>query len=61
MALMLALSPAAAQQSPSTVSPVSAAGGPAAKTFSQQELDRLLAPVALYPDPLLAQVLMAST
>ena len=28
---------------------------------SQEELDRLLAPVALYPDPLLAQVLMAST
>lgn len=61
MALMLALSPAAAQQSPSTVSPASVAGGPAANTFSQQELDRLLAPVALYPDPLLAQVLMAST
>src|SRR4051812_10454243 len=31
------------------------------KTFSQQELDQLLAPVALYPDDLLAQVLMAST
>jgi hypothetical protein len=29
--------------------------------FSQQDLDRLLAPVALYPDALLAQVLMAST
>jgi hypothetical protein len=34
---------------------------PTAKTFSQQDLDRLLAPIALYPDPLLAQVLMAST
>jgi hypothetical protein len=33
----------------------------AAKSFSQQELDQLLAPIALYPDPLLAQVLMAST
>jgi hypothetical protein len=31
------------------------------KTFRQEDLDRLLAPVALYPDPLLAQVLMAST
>ena len=30
-------------------------------TFSQQDLDELLAPVALYPDALLAQVLMAST
>ncbi len=33
----------------------------AAKTFSQEELDQLVAPVALYPDALLAQVLMAST
>jgi len=31
------------------------------KTFSQQDLDELMAPVALYPDALLAQVLMAST
>jgi hypothetical protein len=31
------------------------------KTFSQQELDQLLAPIALYPDSLLAQILMAST
>jgi DNA segregation ATPase FtsK/SpoIIIE-like protein len=30
-------------------------------TYSQQQLDQMLAPVALYPDPLLAQVLMAST
>lgn len=29
--------------------------------FSQAELDAMLAPVALYPDPLLAQILMAST
>lgn len=29
--------------------------------FSQQELDQMLAPVALYPDPLLAHVLMAAT
>lgn len=29
--------------------------------FTQQELDQMLAPIALYPDPLLAQVLMAST
>jgi len=31
-----------------------------AKTFSQEELEQLLAPIALYPDALLAQVLMAS-
>jgi len=32
-----------------------------ANRFSQEELDQILAPVALYPDSLLAQVLMAST
>lgn len=31
------------------------------RTYSQAELDALLAPVALYPDPLLSQVLMAAT
>src|SRR5512137_1972127 len=29
--------------------------------FTDQELDNLLAPIALYPDPLLAQMLPAST
>src|SRR5574340_1463046 len=29
--------------------------------YSQAELDALLAPVALYPDPVLSQVLMAAT
>src|SRR5262245_24368536 len=29
--------------------------------FSKQELDQLLAPIALYPDDLLTNVLMAST
>jgi hypothetical protein len=37
------------------------AAAPAEKTFSQEELDQLVAPVALYPDALLAQTLMAST
>lgn len=31
------------------------------KTFSQEELDQMMAPVALYPDALLSQILMAST
>jgi len=47
--------PAAAPSAP----PTQAAAG--AKTFSQGELDQLVAPIALYPDALLAQVLMAST
>lgn len=58
-ALMFALSPAMAQQPPAMSTP--GAPSSAAKTFSQQDLDRLLAPIALYPDPLLAQILMAST
>jgi uncharacterized membrane protein YgcG len=38
-----------------------AAGQPGAPVFKQEELDQIVAPIALYPDPLLAQVLMAST
>src|SRR5436305_11754004 len=33
----------------------------AATTFPPEQLDSLVAPIALYPDPLLAQVLAAST
>ncbi len=41
-------------------------GGPAAfaqerPRFTEAELDQMLAPIALYPDPLLAQILMAAT
>ena len=32
-----------------------------AKMFKQEELDQILAPIALYPDSLLTQALMAST
>src|SRR5512136_3026279 len=31
------------------------------KIFNQEELDQMLAPIALYPDDLLSQILMAST
>jgi hypothetical protein len=34
---------------------------PAARTWSPAQLDNLVAPIALYPDPLLGQVLAAST
>jgi len=34
---------------------------PAARAFSQEELEQMLAPIALYPDSLLSQILMAST
>ena len=36
-------------------------GSPPTYAFSDQELDNLLAPIALYPDPLLAVMLPAST
>src|SRR6266496_5310657 len=35
--------------------------GGSARPFKAEELDQLAAPIALYPDPLVAQVLMAST
>ncbi len=31
------------------------------RTFTQQEIDQMLAPIALYPDSLLSQILMAAT
>ncbi|HEY7675998.1 MAG TPA: DUF3300 domain-containing protein, partial [Candidatus Methylomirabilis sp.] len=36
-------------------------GGQPAPTFRPEELEQLVAPIALYPDPLLAQIFMAST
>jgi hypothetical protein len=50
MTLLLALPPGVLAQEP--------AGAP---VFSQEELDQILAPIALYPDSLVAQILMAST
>ena len=35
--------------------------GPAYENFSRDQLDNLLSPVALYPDPLLAQLFVAAT
>lgn len=60
-ALMLVLTPALAQQNETAAAAGAAAVPPAKKTFSQQELDQLMAPIALYSDALLAQVLMAAT
>jgi hypothetical protein len=37
------------------------AAAPARPAFTQAQLDQMLAPIALYPDELLSQVLMAST
>ena len=43
---------------PATPAPAPA---PSEKVFSREELDHMVAPIALYPDELLAQVLMAAT
>jgi hypothetical protein len=56
LALMLAASVAFAQTPPPPPS-----SPPPPPTFSQQELDQMLAPIALYPDALLSQILMAAT
>src|SRR5688572_912322 len=39
----------------------SAPAAAAAPTFTKEQLDQLLAPIALYPDSLLSQILMAAT
>jgi Protein of unknown function (DUF3300) len=43
------------------VVPLPAMAQDAPKSFKPEELDQLVAPIALHPDPLLAQLLMAST
>jgi Protein of unknown function (DUF3300) len=62
-ALCLALAMPVPAQAPPAGPSTSSTGTTSteAKSFPQQELDQLLAPIALYPDALLAQVLMAST
>ena len=49
--------PAAAQQA----APAAEPGDNDVQPFKPEELEAIVAPIALYPDPLVAQVLMAST
>ena len=44
-----------------TAAPQSSSASSSSAVFSSAELDQMLAPIALYPDSLLAQVLMAAT
>jgi hypothetical protein len=46
---------------PPPASTTAAPAAPAGKTFSPEQLEQLVAPIALHPDSLLAQMLMAST
>ena len=60
-ALLAFASAANAQSEEAPLPPPTSVAPPAQPAFSQQELDQMLAPIALYPDPLLSQILMAST
>jgi len=51
--------PVPAPANPAVTAPAAAPTKDA--VFTQEQLDQMLAPIALYPDPLLAQVLMATT
>jgi uncharacterized membrane protein YgcG len=53
--------PTGAQQPSATQAPPATGSAATSTPFKQDELEQLAAPIALYPDPLLAQVLMAST
>ena len=59
--LLAAPAVALAQPTPPTQAEANAALSPAAAAFSPQQLDQMLAPIALYPDPLLTELLMAAT
>ena len=51
--------PAAADTTAAAAAPVTAAE--VTRTWTPEELEQLLAPIALYPDPVLSQMLIAST
>src|SRR5579862_6115963 len=58
---MLCILPLSFAQTPALPPPVSLATQAAAPLLTPDQLDNLVAPIALYPDPLLGQVLAAST
>jgi hypothetical protein len=64
-AIPAAPAPLAEQQSaavaPQATAPVPGPATPAVHPLGKAQLEQIVAPIALYPDPLLSQVLMAST
>jgi len=56
-----AAAPVAAAAPAPAPAPAAEAPAPKQAVFNQEQLDQMMAPIALYPDSLLAQVLMAST
>ena len=61
MIVLLAAPPTVMTQQPAAPPAASTQQPAALPTFKQEELDQILAPIALYPDSLVAQILMAST
>ena len=62
MAAAVGVAPIGAAQAPPPPPPSGVQQQPqGGATFKPEELDAMLAPIALYPDALLSQVLMAST
>ena len=59
IALLISTTPAPLQAQPMVPPPGPPAAAPA-EAYSAEQLDAILAPIALYPDQLLTQVLMAS-
>lgn len=60
-ALALLAQPGMGADSSDGDKPAQKSAAPAKPAFKQEELDQMLAPIALYPDPLLAQVFIAAT
>jgi hypothetical protein len=56
---LIILAPIGAKSQTETAAPSATVSN--AQLLKPAELDQLVAPIALYPDPLLAEVLMAST
>jgi hypothetical protein len=61
LALGLAAAPARAQDAMAATQVQTQSQTPTDQELSEGQLEQLVAPIALYPDPLLTQVLMAST
>ena len=61
VALLFSTTQLALAQSPSYQTPPAAASGQSDQLLKPEQLDALVAPIALYPDTLLAEIFMAST
>jgi hypothetical protein len=61
LVLLMAVPPCVFAQPVQNFAPAQTETSPPPPLFKQEELDQMLAPIALYPDSLLVQVLMAAT